>query len=88
MLFGEVPGVVDVAVIGVPHPDFGEAVVAVVTVDGCNFDPAALQAVAAEKLARFKQPKAIHILPEFPRNAMGKILKAELRHRYADSFAR
>ena len=88
MLFGEVPGVVDVAVIGVPHPDFGEAVVAVVTVDGGTFEAAALHAVAAEKLARFKQPKAIHVLPEFPRNAMGKILKAELRQRYAESFAK
>lgn len=87
MLLAEVDGVVDVAVFGVPHPDFGEAVVAAVTVDRPDFDPSALEAEATGKLARFKQPKAIHVLPEFPRNAMGKILKSELRARYAQSFA-
>lgn len=86
ILLAEVAGVVDVAVFGVPHPDFGEAVVAAVTVDGPDFDVAALEAAAATNLARFKQPKAIHILPELPRNAMGKVVKTELRKRYADSF--
>ena len=86
ILLAEVAGVVDVAVFGVPHPDFGEAVVAAVTVDGTDFDVAALEAAAAANLARFKQPKAIHVLPELPRNAMGKIMKSELRKRYADSF--
>jgi malonyl-CoA/methylmalonyl-CoA synthetase len=86
ILLAEVAGVVDVAVFGVPHPDFGEAVVAAVTVDGADFDVAALEAAAAANLARFKQPKAIHVLPELPRNAMGKVVKTELRKRYADSF--
>lgn len=83
----EVEGVIDVAAFGVPHPDFGEAVVAAVTVDRPDFDVASLESAAAACLARFKQPKAYHILPEFPRNAMGKIMKSELRKRYADSFA-
>jgi hypothetical protein len=79
-------GVSDVAIIGVPHPDFGEAVVAVVTADRADLDPAQIEAVATEKLARFKQPKAIRIVDEFPRNAMGKVLKAELRKRFAGLF--
>lgn len=86
MVLADVEGVTDVAIIGVPHPDFGEAVVAVVTADQPDMDPALIEAVAAEKLARFKQPKAIRIVAEFPRNAMGKVLKAELRKTYANLF--
>ncbi|HEY6870546.1 MAG TPA: AMP-binding protein [Novosphingobium sp.] len=86
ILLAEVPGVSDVAVIGVPHPDFGEAVIAVITADRPDFDPAAIDALARERLARFKQPKAVFVLTEFPRNAMGKVLKAELRKRYAATF--
>jgi malonyl-CoA/methylmalonyl-CoA synthetase len=85
MVLAEVAGVTDVAIIGVPHPDFGEVVVAVVTADRPDFDSAVIAAVAKEKLARFKQPKAIHVIDEFPRNAMGKVLKSELRKRFAAS---
>ena len=86
ILFAEIDGVSDVAVIGVPHPDFGEAVVAVVTASDPAFDPGAIDQLAQERLARFKQPKAVHVLDEFPRNAMGKVLKAELRKTYAGLF--
>ena len=86
MILAEVTGVQDVAVFGVPHPDFGEAVMAAVTLDGGAFDMTAMQAVIAARFARFKQPKAVHVLDEFPRNAMGKILKSRLRETYADSF--
>jgi len=86
MVLAEVDGVSDVAIIGVPHPDFGEGVVAVVLAARPDLDPAAIEAVAREKLARFKQPKAIRIVPEFPRNAMGKVLKAELRRQFAELF--
>ncbi|MBB4632598.1 AMP-binding protein [Sphingosinicella soli] len=82
----EVEGVVDVAVFGVPHPDFGEAVVAAVIVDREDFDVTKLETAAGAGLARFKQPKAIHVLAELPRNAMGKIMKSELRKRYAGTF--
>jgi len=85
ILLAEVPGVTDIAVIGVPHPDFGEAVVAVVTADA-GFVPASINELARERLARFKQPKAVFVLPEFPRNAMGKVLKAELRRRFGGTF--
>lgn len=88
ILFADLPGVSDVAVIGVPHPDFGEAVVALVTAGDPAFDPADIDALAKERLAKFKQPKAVHVLAEFPRNAMGKVLKAELRKEFAGSFAR
>jgi malonyl-CoA/methylmalonyl-CoA synthetase len=88
MLLADVPGVQDVAVFGVPHPDFGEAVMAAITTEGTAFDMAAMQTVIAERLAKFKQPKQVFVLDAFPRNAMGKILKNELRGRYRDSFAR
>ncbi|MBS0564045.1 MAG: malonyl-CoA synthase [Proteobacteria bacterium] len=83
------PGVVESAVIGVPHPDFGEAVVAVVVpVAGTGPDEAALRAALAEGLARFKQPKHIAFLPELPRNTMGKVQKNVLRERFKGLFAR
>jgi len=88
ILFAEIAGVADVAIMGVPHPDFGEAVVAVVIADSPDFDPATVTQVAQERLARFKQPKAVHVLAEFPRNAMGKVLKSELRQRFAASFSK
>ena len=86
MLLADVAGVADVAVIGVPHPDFGEAVVAAITLDGTSFDVADFQAVITTHLARFKQPKAVHVLEDFPRNAMGKIVKTRLREIYAGQF--
>ncbi|MFM7027161.1 MAG: AMP-binding protein [Chakrabartia sp.] len=88
MLLAEVPGVQDVAVFGVPHPDFGEAVMAAITTTGDAFDMAAMDALIAERLAKFKRPKAVHVLDAFPRNAMGKILKQDLRDRYRDSFSK
>ena len=83
----ELPGVRESAVIGVPHADFGEAVVALVAVaDPATADAAALQAALAGKLARFKQPKAVIFIDELPRNAMGKVQKTVLRERYAETF--
>jgi malonyl-CoA/methylmalonyl-CoA synthetase len=79
-----VPGVVESAVIGVPHPDFGEGVVAVFT--GTAKPETILQEVSIT-LAKFKQPKRVVAVPELPRNAMGKVQKAELRKAYAGIFA-
>lgn len=87
MLLAEVPGVQDVAVFGVPHPDFGEAVMAAVTLGDADFDMAAMDQMIEDHLAKFKRPKAVHVLTAFPRNAMGKILKQELRDRYRDTFS-
>jgi malonyl-CoA/methylmalonyl-CoA synthetase len=76
----QIEGVEESAVIGVPHPDFGEAVVAVLVAKlGHSLDPAALEEALKPRLARFKHPKYYQILPELPRNAMGKVLKADLR---------
>lgn len=83
-----VPGVLESAVIGLPHPDFGEAVAAVVCLTDARpaVTPGQLVAAARERLAGFKVPKIVYIVDELPRNAMGKVQKAELRRRYADTF--
>ena len=81
-------GVIESAVIGVPHPDFGEAVVAVISrTPGVELDAAAIVAALATQLAAFKRPKKIVIVDELPRNAMGKVQKADLRRLYKDSFS-
>jgi malonyl-CoA/methylmalonyl-CoA synthetase len=77
------PGVFESAVIGVPHRDFGEAVTAVVVPQpGATLDEAALIAALKQKIASFKVPKRIHVVPELPRNQMGKVQKNLLRERF------
>ena len=76
------PGVIESAVVGVPHPDFGEAVVAVVT--GA---PGDVVAALRGQLAGFKLPKHVAVVDELPRNAMGKVQKNLLRERFAGLFA-
>ncbi|KQV86782.1 malonyl-CoA synthase [Pelomonas sp. Root1237] len=82
----DLPGVGESAVIGVPHPDFGEAVVAVITPDG-QPDPEALIQALKARIAGFKVPKRILVVPELPRNAMGKVQKKLLREQQATLFA-
>jgi malonyl-CoA/methylmalonyl-CoA synthetase len=77
------PGVTESAVIGVPHPDFGEGIVAVYT---GSAKPAELDGALAEHLAGFKRPKHYVRVAELPRNAMGKVQKAELRRQFAALF--
>ena len=87
-VLNELPGVAESAVVGVPHPDFGEAVVAVVV-------PRAGASVAADsvttalkaKIANFKVPKAVFVVDELPRNVMGKVQKKALREQHAGLFA-
>lgn len=81
----ELPGVGESAVIGVLHPDFGEAVVAVITPAGTP-DPEALIAALKTRIAGFKVPKRILVTPELPRNAMGKVQKKLLREQHATLF--
>ena len=75
-------GVGESAVIGLPHPDFGEAVTAVVARAGAALSEEAVIEGLAGKLAKFKMPKAVRFVDELPRNAMGKVQKNELRARY------
>lgn len=77
-------GIEESAVIGVPHPDFGEAVVALAIGRG---DEAEVLAHLRERLARFKCPKRIIFVDALPRNAMGKVQKNLLRTAYADCLA-
>jgi malonyl-CoA/methylmalonyl-CoA synthetase len=84
LVLDALPGVVESAVIGVPHPDFGEAVIAVIAGEG---DEAAVIAAARTQLAAFKAPKRVIFMDDLPRNAMGKVQKAELRKAYGSIFA-
>jgi malonyl-CoA/methylmalonyl-CoA synthetase len=82
-------GVVESAVIGLPHADFGEGVTAVVAVgsgDSSLTEAAVLEALAL-RLARFKQPKRVLFVADLPRNAMGKVQKARLREDLRDLYA-
>ena len=83
LVLDELPGVTESAVVGAPHPDFGEGVVAVVIGTG---DEAAIIAACRERLAAFKAPKRIVFVDELPRNAMGKVQKNLLRERYEALF--
>lgn len=85
----EMAGVAESALVGVPHPDFGEVGVAVVTVKtGASVDGDAIVAELKAKLANFKIPKRCFIVPELPRNTMGKVQKALLREQHKDLFKR
>ncbi|WP_312223363.1 malonate--CoA ligase [Rhizobium rhizoryzae] len=87
MLLDEQPGVLESAVVGVPHPDFGEAVLAfIVARPGKSPDTKAISEAASTNLARFKQPRDIILLDELPRNTMGKVQKAALRERYKNRY--
>ena len=80
----DMPGVEESAVIGVPHPDFGESVVAVVVPkSGAKLDSAKMIAELKSKIANFKVPKRLEIVSELPRNTMGKVQKNVLRTQYA-----
>lgn len=82
-----IPGVEESAVIGVPHPDFGEAVTAIiVTQAGAEINTEIVQTHLAGKLAKFKQPKKIFVVSALPRNAMGKVQKKTLREEYAETY--
>ena len=89
LLLDAVPGVEESAVIGVPHPDFGEAVFAVlVGKSGAVLDAGAVLAAIAPQLAKFKQPKGAVVVGDLPKNTMGKVQKNVLREQYKDQFRR
>jgi malonyl-CoA/methylmalonyl-CoA synthetase len=83
----DMPGVAESAVVGVPHPDFGEAVVAVIVrKPGVELDGAAIVAQLKGKIANFKVPKRVFVSDDLPRNAMGKVQKALLREQHKALF--
>ncbi len=82
----DLPGVLESAVYGVPHPDLGEAVAAAVVLQpGGQIDADGILAELSDRLARFKIPRSIRVLDELPRNAMGKVQKNELRRAAAEA---
>ncbi len=85
-LIDAIPGVRESAVIGVPHPDFGEGVVALVVADDETLTPSDITTALTRDLAKFKQPKQTLFLAELPRNTMGKVQKKALRETYSDLF--
>ena len=91
-LIDAMPGVVESAVIGLPHPDFGEAVTAVVVrqknAEGRALTESGIIGAIKDKLANFKVPKWVYLVDELPRNAMGKVQKNILRKTYSPMKAR
>jgi len=84
----ELAGVAESAVVGVPHPDFGEAVVAVVVPrPGAVLDPQEIARALKSTIAGFKVPKHVRIVDALPRNAMGKVQKKLLREELGGLFA-
>jgi malonyl-CoA/methylmalonyl-CoA synthetase len=83
------PGVIESAVIGVPHADFGEGVTAVVVCDkAAKVDETSVLKALDGRLAKFKMPKRVIVVDDLPRNTMGKVQKNILRDIYADLYAK
>ncbi|QQN64539.1 malonyl-CoA synthase [Bradyrhizobium diazoefficiens] len=83
------PGVIESAVIGVPHADFGEGVTAVLVCNkGADITEAAVLKALDGRLAKFKMPKRVLVVDELPRNTMGKVQKNVLRDTYKDIYAK
>jgi len=84
----KLPGVIESAVVGVSHPDFGEGVVAVVvTAGGQPLDEARMIEQLKTQIASFKVPKRIFFVDDLPRNAMGKVQKNVLRQHHQHAFS-
>ncbi len=85
-LIDEMPEVVESAVIGIPHPDLGEAVVVIVVPQNDEVHIETVELALTGELARFKQPKKVINVEELPRNTMGKVQKNLLRDQFSDLF--
>ena len=85
-LIDEINNVNESAVIAVPHPDFGEAVVSIVVRKQDSVNENDIKDHLSDKIAKFKQPKKIIFADNLPRNTMGKVQKSELRKKYQDLF--
>ena len=87
LLVNDIPGVLESAVIGVPHPDFGEAVIAAIVPEpGAHLASSDITAAISADLANFKRPKRIEFIDALPCNTMGKVQKNQLRTRFQKLF--
>jgi malonyl-CoA/methylmalonyl-CoA synthetase len=87
-VINDMSGVAESAVVGVPHPDFGEAVVAVVVPKaGASLNPESIISTLKSRIANFKVPKRVFVQSELPRNTMGKVQKNLLREAHKGLFA-
>ncbi|SFU05387.1 malonyl-CoA/methylmalonyl-CoA synthetase [Pseudovibrio denitrificans] len=85
LLLDEQPGVLESAVIGVPHADFGEAPLGILVAEkGQTPDLDAIMTTVKDRLARFKHPQKLLVVNELPRNTMGKVQKNVLRERFSE----
>jgi len=80
-------GVSESAVVGVPHPDFGETVIGVLVAENDELDVGKIESAVSESLARFKHPRKLLVVDSLPRNTMGKVQKNVLRDKYRELFA-
>ena len=85
-MIDELEGATESAVIGVPHPDFGEAVVAVIVAADKTLNEESVMEFLADKMAKFKRPKAVFFVDALPRNTMGKVQKVTLRNEHKELF--
>jgi malonyl-CoA/methylmalonyl-CoA synthetase len=84
----DMPGVTESALVGVPHPDFGEVgVIVVIAKAGAALQEERIIAALKSQLANFKIPKRCFVVTELPRNTMGKVQKNVLREQYKALFA-
>ena len=80
------PGVAEAAIIGVPDDEWGESIMAVVVMEaGHNATPESIRTYCQEHLASYKKPDHVEFVDVLPRNPLGKILKRELRERFANN---
>jgi malonyl-CoA/methylmalonyl-CoA synthetase len=83
----DVPGVLETAIIGTPHADLGEGVVAICVATGEALSDETLQSALQDTIARFKHPRKFYWVEALPRNAMGKVQKAVLRETFKNAYS-
>ncbi|NNL17731.1 MAG: AMP-binding protein, partial [Boseongicola sp.] len=86
-IINDVDGVLESAVFGVPHSDFGESVIATIVVEDKSITAKDIASIAEPKLARFKHPREYIFSDGLPRNTMGKVQKNVLRENYGQAFS-
>ena len=87
LVLDDLPGVLESAVIGAPHSDFGESVIGLlVAEDGQSLDLDTIEEMLSQSLARFKQPRKLFVIETLPRNTMGKVQKNILRDEFGSTF--